>query len=239
MGDFSDSVSVILSRVERRVEVAAQNISNLSTPGYKRAVGFESILDTPADETVGLSAAASGFQLAVDVTPGELQNTGNPGDLAIVGAGFFSVRTHEGHLLYTRQGQFRRDADGYLVNTQGGILQQQGGGDLVLASGGFTVLGDGTVLQAGEAAGRVAVVTLSDPSAVRYDENGLYSAPQDTALPMDAPSLAQGALEASNVSTGAEMITMMAALREAQSGQRLMGIYDDLLGRAITTFGQG
>jgi flagellar basal body rod protein FlgG len=82
-------------------------------------------------------------------------------------------------------------------------------------------------------------MTLSDPSAIRYADDGLYSAPQDTASPMDAPALAQGALEASNVSAGAEMITMMAALREAQAGQRLMGVYDDLLGRAITTFGQG
>ena len=46
-------------------------------------------------------------------------------------------------------------------------------------------------------------------------------------------------LEASNVSLGSEMVTIMAALREAQSGQRLMNVYDDLMGHAITTFGQG
>jgi flagellar basal-body rod protein FlgG len=46
-------------------------------------------------------------------------------------------------------------------------------------------------------------------------------------------------VEASNVSVGDEMVTMMASLRQAESGSRLVQTYDDLLGRAITTFGQG
>jgi flagellar basal body rod protein FlgG len=41
------------------------------------------------------------------------------------------------------------------------------------------------------------------------------------------------------VALGAEMMTIMSALRQAQSGQHLMNTYDDLMGRAITTFGQG
>ncbi|WCM29993.1 hypothetical protein NDN01_25485 [Sphingomonas sp. QA11] len=52
------------------------------------------------------------------------------------------------------------------------------------------------------------------------------------------PLVRQGMTEASNVSVGDEMVTMMAALRQAESGARLVQTYDDLLGRAITTFGQ-
>jgi flagellar basal body rod protein FlgG len=48
----------------------------------------------------------------------------------------------------------------------------------------------------------------------------------------------QGAIEASNVSTGVEMVDMMAAIRRAESGQRLVNVYDDLMGRALTLFGQ-
>ena len=244
MGAFVDSVGDILSRVERRVEVSSQNISNLSTPGYKRAVSFESVLDPQGASVDGYDTASNigadtDVKVAVDTTAGQQMNTGNPGDLAILGAGFFSVKATSGSLLYTRQGQFQRDASGHLVNAQGCVLQQIGGGDLVLKSGDFQVLNDGTVLQSGEAVGRIAIVDLSDPSAMSYAEDGLYSAPDQAASVMSDPSISQGALEASNVSLGAEMISIMAAMREAQSGQRLMSVYDDLMGRAISTFGQG
>ena len=242
MGDLADSVGVILSRVERRVEASSQNIANVTTPGYKRAVSFDSLLGPRAEISADgpyISLIQKNFGTGIDLSPGQLQTTGNPTDLAILGDGFFSVRTPDGAQLYTRQGQFRRDANGHLVTPEGCILQQRGGGDLVLDSGDFKVLGDGTVLQSGEAVGRIGVVTLSHPEAIAYADGGLYSASDDTAAFMDAPSLSQGALEASNVSIGSEMVTIMAALREAQSGQRLMGVYDDLMGRAIATFGQG
>ena len=243
MGAFVDSVGDILLRVERRVEVAAQNISNTSTPGYKRGVSFESFVGV-SDELLSSNAfdgpaALKAAGMALDLTPGQLQVTNNPNDLAIAGAGFFTLRTKSGALLYTRQGQFQHDSDGHLINAQGGVLQQRGGGDLVLKSGDFSVLGDGTVVQAGEAVGRIAVAGLSAPAAVKYAEDGLYSAPEATVSLMDDPSVSQGALEASNVSLGVEMMTIMAALRQAQAGQHLMNMYDDLMGRAVTTFGQG
>jgi flagellar basal-body rod protein FlgG len=45
-------------------------------------------------------------------------------------------------------------------------------------------------------------------------------------------------IEASNVSLGDEMVAMMTALRQAESGARLAQLYDDLMGRAITTLGE-
>lgn len=242
MSDLIDKVGVILSRVEASVEVSAQNISNAATSGYKRGIRFEGAApDMQGSNSIGnsdLTANRLGGVFVIDATQGQLQTTGNPDDLAIMGDGFFSVRATDGASFYTRQGQFRRDADGHLVTSQGCILQQRGGGDLVLNPGDFKVLGDGTVLQSGEAVGRIGVVTTSQPEVVAYADDGLYSAPDDTVADMDAPSLSQGAVEASNVALGSEMMTIMAALREAQSGQRLMGVYDDLMARAVATFGQ-
>jgi len=244
MGAFLDSVGDILSRVERRVEVAAQNISNSATPGYKRTLSFESLVAAPDIEALtdgeslmgGLPQAAS---LAVDLASGQMQNTGNPTDLAVSGAGFFTVRTAGGEVLYTRQGQFHRDESGHLLTAQGAVLQQRGGGDLMLKPGDFKVLDDGTVIQSAEPVGRIAVADFSDAKSVTLAEDGLYSAPDAAVAADDAAGVRQGALEASNVALGAEMMTIMSALRQAQSGQHLMNTYDDLMGRAITTFGQG
>ena len=244
MGAFLESVGDILSRVERRVEVAAQNISNSATPGYKREISFESLVGAPnIDALTGESGAAAGLaqapSLSIDLASGQLQDTGNPSDLAVSGTGFFTVRTPGGETLYTRQGQFRRDDEGHLVTAQGAILQQHGSGDLVLKAGDFKVLDDGTVVQSGEPVGRIGVVDFADAKAVRLSEDGLYSAPDATVAALDTASVRQGALETSNVGLGAEMMTIMAALRQAQSGQHLMNTYDDLMGRAMTTFGQG
>jgi len=101
------------------------------------------------------------------------------------------------------------------------------------------VQSDGTVIQAGEPVGRLGIVDLSDATAVRLTADGLYSAPDSAVTDMDSATVRQGALEASNVSLGPEMLTIMAALRQAQSGQQLMNTYDDLMGKVISTFGQG
>jgi len=237
VGAYLDSVGEILSRVERRVEVAAQNISNTTTPGYKRAISFESLV-APA-RADGMDGIRPGLAMAIDFAQGAQQETGNPTDLAIAGAGFFMVRTKDGAMLYTRQGQFQRDADGHLVTAQGAVVQQRGGGDLALKPGSFKVLDDGTVLQAGEPVGRLGLVAFSDPASVRLTEDGLYTAPEAAVETAETATVRQGALEGSNVTLGPEMMTMMAALRQAQSGQQLMSTYDDLMGRAISTFGQG
>ena len=237
MGDLVSSVGSILSRVERRVEVAAQNISNVTTPGYRRAVSFETLVTAPGSDN-GVPDARVAVQVAMDTAPGQLQVTDNPDNLAISGAGFFSVRTQNGALSYTRHGQFQRDPAGLMINAEGAVLQQRGGGDLVLREGDHVVLTDGTVLQAGEAVGRIGVVDIADATALTYAQNGLYTAPEAMVSVMDNPSVVQGSLETSNVSLGTEMTTVMAAMREAQAGQRLMVVYDELMGRAITTFAQ-
>lgn len=174
---------------------------------------------------------------AVDFSSGKEINTGNPYDLAILGDGFFSVRSGD-RILYTRQGQFQRDNEGRLVLPQGFALQTQSGGDLVLKSQDVKVLADGTVLERGEPVARLAVVDFEDRHALAPAVGGLFSASADAARPLDAPSVRQGELESSNVSTGDEMITIMEALRRAESAQRVVNIYDDLMGRALTSFGQ-
>ncbi len=45
-------------------------------------------------------------------------------------------------------------------------------------------------------------------------------------------------IEGSNVSLGEEMVSIMQSLRGAEAGQKLVNVYDDLMGRAISTFGQ-
>lgn len=164
--------------------------------------------------------------------------TGNPLDLAISGAGFFQLRSGD-EIVYSRQGQFRLAADGTVVTPQGYALQQAGGGDLVLEGAAVRILKDGTVLDQERPVGRIAIFGALAGRAPHPVSGSIFTIPDDAAEEIAAPELRQGMVEASNVTLGDEMVAMMAVLRQAEGGSRLVQLYDDLLGRAITTFGQG
>jgi flagellar basal-body rod protein FlgF len=228
--DITQIAATILSRAERRAEIAAQNITNASTPGYRRQIGFEEALaSAPRD-------AAADPPAATDFRAGQLAQTGAPGDLAIAGEGFFAVRG-ETEIFYTRQGQFRRDGEGRLVTADGLALQAEGGGDLLVGNGTFQVSADGIVTRDGAAVARIALYDFGDRSALVERRGSLFAA-QTEPLPVQAPAIRQGMLEGSNVSTGDEMVAMMEAVRRAETGQRLVNTYDDLIGRALNLFGQ-
>lgn len=232
MVDYMDAASAVLASAQRRVEIAAQNVSNMSTPGYRRRVSFEQAL-TSADVGAGLPSVVS----SVDVQPGKPINTGAPLDLAISGEGFFVVRDGD-QLLYTRNGQFRRDQDGR-VTTQAGLpVQLQAGGDLVLKGGEVQVLPDGTVTEDDDPVGRLALANIPDAAQAEPIDGGLYRATGQGVAEARGATVSQGMLEGSNVSLGEEMVSIMQSLRGAEAGQKLVNVYDDLMGRAISTFGQ-
>jgi flagellar basal-body rod protein FlgF len=226
MPGFLESASAILSQSERRVETAAQNVSNVATPGYKRRVDFA--------ELVQGSTTLSSF---ADLTAGKEVETGSKTDLAITGDGFFAVRSGD-ELLYTRHGQLSRDGDGRLVTEAGLALQGADGSDIALGDGAFEIGSDGTVLQNGSPVARIGLTAFADLGMLSDAGGGmLRSNAGETGEPASG-TIRQGAYEASNVSTGDEMVTIMESLRRAESAQRLVTVYDDLMGRALSAFGQ-
>lgn len=233
MGDFADIAVGILTSAERRLEVSGHNISNMTTPGYKSRISFETLLNS--DQTGG--ADSSNSQIVRDFSVGNLMNTGNPSDLALTGPGFFVVRAPDG-VLYTRTGTFHRDGEGRLVTSRDWPVQAQGGGDIVLKTNTFKVGDDGVVTEDGEPVAKLAIMDFAGAKTFTDAEDGYLTMPEDGMRGVATPGVRQGALEASNVSTADEMVAMMEALRRAEAGQRLVNVYDDLMGRVLSTFGQ-
>jgi flagellar basal-body rod protein FlgG len=232
MSGLIESATAILGVSERRIEVAAHNVSNISTPGYKRQIGFSRLLAT-GDAPLSL---APDLAVARDFAQGALTRTSNPLDLAISGPGFFQLRTPDG-MLYSRQGEFKLGADGILVTPQGYALQQAGGGDVVLDHASVTVGEDGTILDNGAPVARIGLFTAPEGVELSGVSENFFAAPEGAMEPASAGMVRQGMVENSNVAIGDEMVAMTAAVRQAETGARLVQIYDDLLGRAITSFG--
>ncbi len=233
MGPLEIAAS-ILSRAQQRVENAAQNMANMTTPGFKSHRQFLDMIDaaSPAVQTDSLSNSVN----TIDFGDGKLQSTGNPYDIALSGSGFFTVRSGDS-VRYTRDGQFHRDADGRLI-TSDGLALQSDAGDVTVTGSDIKILRDGTVLDGNEPVARLVIADFSDKQQLVPSGAGLFEAPASAAREVASPVVRQGMLESSNVSTADEMITIMAAVRSAESGQRVVQVYDDLMGRALTAFGQ-
>ncbi len=225
-----DIAEVMLSNAMWRVEVAAQNLANVTTPGFKAHTTFS------LDSGFGAVSQPDRALSAVDFTAGKLQQTGNPFDLAILGEGFFVVRSPDG-VFYTRNGQFHRDSNGNLA-TADGLLLQSATGDVRVDREEVTVLPDGTLLQAGEPVARLNLVAFDDLTTLKVAGGGLFRAPEDAAHELADAQIRQGMLEASNITTADQVIAIMAALRSAESSQRIVQVYDDLMGRVVSTFSQ-
>jgi len=231
MPGLIDSARAVLSSAEKRLEASAQNVANASTPGFKRAVSFSQALD----KCDAASACGTGQVLQFDFRQGQLRETGAAFDLAIYGPALLQLRAGD-QAVYSRGGSFARGEDGTLIDAAGHVLQQAGGGDLVLSgSGDPEILGDGTVLEGGLPTARIALFEAADTAALSAAGGTTFttSASLDEA---EGSILRQGFIETSNVVMSDEMIAMMASVRQAEGGGRLVQFYDELIGQAITTF---
>lgn len=240
MRDFVDVAARVMSASEQRLEHVATNVSNASTPGFKRQGVFQIApeYNQPTDILADSAVSGPGLQLEASFAPGSLKATGKPFDLAIDGAGFFSLQGEDG-LRLTRGGQFQRLEDGTIVSAQGYALQDASGGDLVVGVPDPQFLTDGTVLENGLPTGRVALVGVDTAGLSGAAGGALFRPGPDTEMSGEPGGLIrQGMLEGSNVAMPAEMLEMMEAVRQAETGARLIQLYDTLMGRAISTFGQ-
>jgi flagellar basal-body rod protein FlgG len=233
MGGLIDAAGAILSTSTRRLEIVSNNVANAVTPGFKRQLNFSHIIASASGAEADQRVLAR-----ADTAQGKISPSANPLDLAISGPGFFQLSAN-GEIFYTRQGQFLKAEDGALVTPLGHRLQQAGGGDIVVQANDIEITADGTILEDGRPTARIALYEPADQAELRSAGGSLFGFGGADAQEVAGPQIRQGALETSNVALGDEMVAMMAALRQAESGARLVQVYDDLLGRAITTFGQG
>jgi flagellar basal-body rod protein FlgF len=221
------SAAAALRYWERRQEVAANNLANVETSGFKAARVFARMIDDvlPVADTV------------TDMRAGTLRPTGGTLDLALDGDGFFVVQTPQGE-RYTRGGAFRLDAEGKIVDANGNaLLGTRPDGDRVGAeSGPITVTGgvveigrDGTVKVDGNAIARVRVER--EPDGVRPAHAGANLwIPSGGGQPAGegTTGVRQGHIEDSNVGTIDSMVDMISIQRAYQSVQKTLIALDDI-----------
>lgn len=126
-----------MSAARTRLDVAAENLANGSTDGYRKGSvrGF-----------IGTSGVT--LQRETDDTQGAFRRTGRQFDLAIAGAGSFRVRTPQGQAVQTRNGAFTRDRFSRLVDDAGRVLLGERGRPITVPDG-ATIESSGAIVRNG------------------------------------------------------------------------------------------
>lgn len=108
-----------LNTTSKSLEVIGNNIANANTYGAKGSRAEFADMYASALNGAGANQIGIGVTLAAvsqQFTQGGITATENPMDLALNGGGFFQMADSTGSLTYTRNGQFKVDQNGYIVN---------------------------------------------------------------------------------------------------------------------------
>jgi flagellar basal-body rod protein FlgF len=182
-------------------------------------------------------------ETVTDYGQGGLQETGRNLDFAIEGEGFFRVRTEDGGIAYTRDGQFQLSPDGTLTDSEGRAVLDAQEEPLRPGSGQVTLNEDGAVYVPDRQApvGRVAVYRAEEPGQLAKQGDNLFTGPADNMVEAEAAAVRSGFLERSNVNTMREMVHMLDLQRSYQAMTKAMRTLDETFsesGQRLASSGQ-
>jgi flagellar basal-body rod protein FlgG len=239
---------------QRQLEVVSNNLANVNSTGFKRAVahttdtGYQAGLTAPVGPgglDVRLVGIGEGTQLA-DIThefmPGGVQGTGNPLDVALQGDGFFQLTMPDGSTGYTRDGSFGLDANGTLVTSGGLPVQSDTGAVLTVPATSLDIrFDDAGQLRATDATGaeqivgRLGLSGFPNNSGLQAAGQNVWTATANSGAPINigqgaanAPLVVAGALEGSNVNMADEFTRLIQAQRSYQMNSKVVQAWDDI-----------
>lgn len=235
------------------VDTIANNLANVNTTGFKRSqLNFQDLLyvtmEEPGTEVASGINSPSGVEIGSGVrvastikifSAGELQNTANPLDIAILGDGFLQVTMPNGDLRYTRDGSLQINANGELVTSNGYTIEpaisvstdvvsvnieKDGGVNVTDSSGTQSVVGT------------IQLARFPNPSGLSSEGDNLLSETQASGTPTTGNpgesgigTIQSGFLEKSNVQMVTELVNLITAQRAYEINSRAIRAGDDML----------
>lgn len=226
-----------------KLDSTANNLANVDTVGYKKDIPTFSVYDerhvySSLNRKVpigNLPYSVVVDRVYVDTADGALQYTGNPLDLAIVGNGYFSVQRNN-EVLYTRAGNFKLDAEGFIVNADGFRLLDVNN-EPIRFEDGFSIDEEGYVRdQAGNVVSRIAVYGFASQQSLRKVGYALFSPTEESgpAVAVEDFRILPGYVELSNVNAVAELVKMVELQRHFEITQKIVLAEDEMLAKLFS-----
>lgn len=251
------SASTGMIAQQLNIDTISNNIANVNTTGYKKVrAEFQALLgqvqrkpgalvtqgtNQPVGIEIGLGVKTSATQR--NFTPGSYMPTGGDLDVSIEGDGFFQVQLDDGMIAYTRDGSFKRDANGALTTTDGYMIQPQV--TIPQDAKDITITPNGTIsVSTGNQPTQIEVGTLElvkflNPAGLSSIGKNLFIETPGSGQPVQGiagqegfGTVLQGYLEGSNVQIVEELVALIQAERAFESNSKVVQAGNDMLRQA-------
>jgi flagellar basal-body rod protein FlgG len=240
---------------ETNVQVIANNIANLNTTAFRRQrAEFQDLLYQTerregANSSENNTIVPVGVQIGTGVmtaavyqitTQGNLEQTGNPLDIAVQGLGFFQVLLPNGTIAYTRDGSFQLSPTGEMVTADGYIVEP--GITVPQNTTGVSINNNGQVQAtiAGQTnpqiIGQLQLAQFPNQAGLALMGQNLLTQTAASGAPVvgnpgttSFGTLQQGFLETSNVDIVTEITNMITAQRAYEMNSKVIQTSDQMM----------
>ena len=239
---------------QTQVDVTSHNIANVNTMGYKKnraefADLMYQVMNYAGTPTSTTTTHPTGIEVGLGVRPqaitkihsqGYFKETGNNLDMVIAGNGFFQVQMPDGTTAYTRNGAWKLDSDGNIVNDDG--LQLVPNITIPADATQIAIGIDGTVsvLQPGAAemqqVGQIEIVNFINPAGLHSSGDNLFLETGASGAPIigiagqdGLGQIKQGFVEMSNVQLVEEMTELITGQRAYEANSKAITTSDAML----------
>jgi flagellar basal-body rod protein FlgG len=239
---------------QTQIDTTSNNIANVNTIGYRKLRAEFADLMYQTTEYAGTATSATtnsptGIQVGLGVRPtaitkihsqGNFQETGNSLDMAITGNGFFQIELPDGTIAYSRNGAFKMNQDGQVVNSDGyklipEVVIPEDTTDIKIGTDGIV-----TIIQAGQTESQqIAQIELAN----FVNPAGLHGLGDNLLLNTDASgdpiiatpgldglgNIREGFVEMSNVQLVVELTDLITGQRAYEANSKAITTSDEML----------
>jgi len=240
--------------MQTQINTTANNIANVNTIGFKKSRAefsdlMYSVMEYAGTATSDVTQSPTGIEVGLGVrstainkifAEGSLKQTNNQLDIAITGRGFFKMELPDGTQVYSRNGAFKVDQNGTMVNSDGYTLIPQ----IVIPPNATNISigtdGTVTVVQPGQVQatqiGQIQTTNFINPAGLHSLGSNLFIETDSSGQPVEGipgidglGTLRQGFVELSNVELVVELTDLITGQRAYDSNSKVITTSDEML----------
>lgn len=222
------------------LDVAANNVANASTPGYRAetAIFRQTLVKAVGSSATRSQRFAVSRTTAPDFRPGQIISTGRNLDVALPDdRGLFAISTPQGE-RYTRQGNFRMTTDGMLTTSDGMAVLGTNHRPVQVSqrTAHLEITPDGSITANGEPTGaQIGVFTFSNLNGLEKEGDVLLRPRAEAGrVQPHTQRVDSGALEQSNANAVSSMTTLVNASRQFEMVTRVIDAFSQIERRTAT-----
>jgi flagellar basal-body rod protein FlgF len=224
--------------LEKRLQTIANNVANVNTAAFRTdVVKFETVLSRAGASPVAFSTPGDNI---ISRQAGNLSQTGNPLDVAVIGDSWLAFAGPNG-TVYTRDGRLQIAANGDLQTVTGFPVIDAGGAQITVDpnGGALAIARSGAIVQDGNEIGTLGLFSIpAEANLDRFGNSGVVpDRPAVAVTDFTKDGVRQGYVEGSGANPMLELTRLISASRAFDGTNSMVTGTEGSLLDAIRTLG--